>query len=328
MKIIACCIMAALQQCCCGQGGSGGFGGFTGAAAVGPQVMTAGTVFDPSGAPDPNVDLTVWRIGSYIARAKPDPDGKYSIWWQRWLAPVGERNAAQIRSTLIVRDQARNFVATRDVDETNTHLDLHMVEGLSLSGSVQDSGGKPMTGFNVRLMMPVNNWPSMLDQMLTDAQGSFNFKGLPQEGDYSVYVNIRTGSVDSGGYGSGRATLAAKDARTNHYTFPAFVLKKADRKVAGYVLDSDKKPLAGALLSLSGEGQPRLPGVKTDQWGHFALDGACEGPLEVFAFTIPPGGGVPRTVGTLNAVSGQAIRGGDTNLVLTSGGKPPEANAR
>jgi hypothetical protein len=84
-KIIAFCIMAALQPCCFGQGGGGGgggFGGLAGAAVVGQQVTTTGTIFDPSGAPDPNVDLTVWRSSRSIGTANSDADGKYSIQWQ------------------------------------------------------------------------------------------------------------------------------------------------------------------------------------------------------------------------------------------------------
>jgi hypothetical protein len=372
MKIIACCIMAALQQCCLAQGGGGGggFGGLRGAAAVGPQVTTTGTVFDPSGAPDPNASLTVWRTSRPVATTNADAGGKYSIQWQ---APATRANAAQIKSTLIVRDQARNFVATRELDETNTRLDLRLREGLSLSGSVQDPGGKPLTGFDVRLAVPVNNWPSALDRTLTDAQGSFNFNGLPQGEDCSLIVNlplstagvgaftiigsavvphtnpVPSSGVSTGGYGFARATLAAKDTRTNHYAFPVFVLRKADRKVAGHVLDADNKPLAGAILRLNGEGQPLLPSVTTDQQGRFAVDGVCEGPLRISVITIPPGpgGGVPTvtlhgagvmsiwsgapgvgvTAAALNAVNGQDIRAGDTNLVLKLGDKPPETNA-
>jgi len=347
MKLIACCIMAALQQFCFGQGGGGGGGGSMAPAAAGPQVTTTGTVFDPSGAPDPNANLTVWQTSRSIGTANPGADGRYSI---QWHAPAARANAAPITSTLIVRDPTRNFVATRELDETNTRLDLRLREGLSLSGSVQDAGGKPLAGLEVRLVMPVNNWASALDRTLTDAQGTFNFKGLPQGEDCSLYVNMPIAStggftiagsaiiartnpapssgVSTGGYGLARATLAAQDARTNHYAFPAFVLRKADRKIAGHVLDADNKPMSGAMLSLSGEGQPRLPSITTDQQGHFAVDGLCEGPLKISVMTIRVGmGGGGITSAALNAVNGQEIRAGDTNLVLKLEGKPPDTNA-
>ena len=348
MKLIACCIVAALQPCCFAQGGGGGGGGSIAPAAVRPPVTTTGTVFDPSGAPDPNASLTLWRTSRRIARTNADAGGKYSIQWE---APVARANAAQIKSTLIVRDQARNFVATRELDETNTRLDLRLREGLSLSGSVQDPGGKPLTGLDVRVAVPVNNWPSALDRILTDAQGSFNFKGLPQGEDCYLTVNlplstagvggftivgstvithtnpVPSSGVGTGGYGFVTATLEANDTRTNHYAFPVFVLRKADRKVAGHVLDADNKPMPGAMLSLSGEGQPMLPSVTTDQQGRFDVDGVCEGPLKIFVNTIHPGPGGGRTVAALHAVNGQDIRGGDTNLVLRLGDKPPDTNA-
>ena len=348
MKLIACCIVAALQPCCFGHGGGGGGGGSIAPAATGPRVTTTGTVVDPSGVPDPNASLTVWRTSRSFGTAKPDADGKYSIQWQ---APTAGADPAQIKSILIVRDQTRNFVATRELDETNTHLDLRLREGLSLSGAVQDPGGKPLAGIEVRLSMPVNNWPSALDRTLTDAQGAFNFKGLPQGEDCSLYVNIPLSSssvggftivgsaviprtnpvpssgVSTGGYGLARATLTAKDTRTNHYAFPVFVLKKADRKVAGHALDADNKPLAGAMLSLSGAGQPLLPSVTTDQQGQFAVDGLCEGSLKISVMTIRVGMGGGATPAALNAVNGQDIRAGDTNLVLKLGDKPPDTNA-
>jgi 5-hydroxyisourate hydrolase-like protein (transthyretin family) len=290
----------------------------------------------------------VWQTSRSIGTASSDADGRYSIQWQ---APTARVGPAQIKSVLIVRDPVRNFVATRELDETNTRLDLRLREGLSLFGLVQDPGGKPLAGVEVRLVMPVNNWESALDRTLTDAQGAFNFKGLPQGEDCSLYVNMpastaRVGGftiagsaiiartnpapssgVGTGGYGVARATLAAKDTRTDHYAFPAFVLRKADRKVAGHVLDADNKPMAGAMLSLSGEGQPRLPSVTTDQQGRFAVDGLCEGPLKISVVTIRVGAGGGVTPATLNAVNGQDIRAGDTNLVLKPGDKPPDTNA-
>jgi uncharacterized GH25 family protein len=81
--------------------------------------------------------------------------------------------------------------------------------------------------------------------------------------------------VTAKGYGAAGAVLKAADTKTNHYEFPTFVLKRANRKLAGQVLGLDGKPVAGAQVTVNVEGQagplPR-PSAKTDGQGHFAFD--------------------------------------------------------
>jgi hypothetical protein len=254
--------------------------------------------------------------------ANTDANGKYIV---QWPPPAAEGSAAVIPtivSVLTARDPARNLGVAQYLYATNTHVDVHLSEGLSLSGSVKDSGGKPLNGCNVSLTLIDANYSYTLDQGTTDAEGSFNFRGLPQEDGYRVYVNAGR----AGGYGVAHGTLEAAEAHTNRYAFPAFVLKKADRKLAGYVLDGNTKLLAGAIVTFSGEGQLSLPFATTDQQGYFVFDGVCEGPIKVFVRApFPAGGGVAVT---LNEGRGQDVRGGDTNLVLKLGGAQPDGEAR
>ena len=51
-------------------------------------------------------------------------------------------------------------------------------------------------------------------------------------------------------------------------------LKAANLKLSGQVLDADNKPVAGAYVSLYGEGQPN-GNVRTDRDGRFTLDRVC-----------------------------------------------------
>ena len=323
-NVIAFCVLALIQQCCSGQVGGGG--GPASRAPGGPPVTTAGTVFDPSGAPVPYAGITIWRTSRPISVTNADADGKYSI---QWHAPVAPANAAPAASVLMVRDPVHNLVAARDLKDTDIHVDLHLVEGLDLSGSVQDPAGNPLTNLQVRLTVPIGNWYCALDQAMTDAQGSFRFRALLPEREYTMSVNIPGpgSSVSTGGYGSRNGTLAAKDTLTNRYAFPAFVLSKADRKIAGYVLDGSNQPLAAVSLNISGAGQPTMLKVTTDEKGHFALDGVCDGLLTMSFLDRGKPRGIPPSVVYLSAVNGQGIRAGDTNLVLMLGDKQPDANA-
>ena len=279
---------------------------------VGPippvKTTTTGTVLDPSGALAAGVELRLVRTDMDAmggAEAFTDANGKYSFEWQS-PGLLGSTAANESRPPiLIVQDPKHNFSMARYLYTTNTNVDLRLAEGLSLSGCVNDTGGKPARGFKVILTMLDGGYRFTLDQSLTDAQGRFDFKGLPQEKAYSVSVNE---SRAAKGYGVATGILTAREAHTNHYVFPAFVLKKADLRLAGYVLDADHRLLPGAVVSLSGEGQPALPPATTDLQGHFSFDGVCEGPVTIFAGGPTPAGGGAEA--TLNRGRGQEVRGG------------------
>src|ERR1019366_9990675 len=103
------------------------------------------------------------------------------------------------------------------------------------------------------------------------------------------------------------------DSKTNHYEFPAFVLKRADRKLAGQILGRDGKPVAGARVNMSGQGQLMFREAKPDGQGHFHFDGVCAGEVRVNAryYTSPD---------FRNSEEGDVkAQGGDTNVVIRLG---------
>jgi hypothetical protein len=139
----------------------------------------------------------------------------------------------------------------------------------------------------------------------TDAQGAFSIPALPQGHYYNTDV------ITAPGYGSAGGELREKDSRTNRYVFPTFVLKPANRKLAGQVLGSDGKPVAGAKVEFDGKGQPNSggepdEGLATDAQGRFHFDAVCEGPVIV-------------SVNYANSWGNIAAHGGDTNVVLRVG---------
>ena len=92
------------------------------------------------------------------------------------------------------------------------------------------------------------------------------------------------------------------DPKADHYDFPPLVLKIANRKLAGRVLGTDGKPVAGVQVCMRGEGQPNGNAI-TDADGRFAFDAVCEGAVTVNANS--------------KGASGQAeVMGGDMNVVI------------
>jgi len=88
-----------------------------------------------------------------------------------------------------------------------------------------------------------------------------------------------------------------------------FVLKLADRVLAGQVLNENDKPVAGAYVNLSGDGQPN-GNMTTDSKGRFHFQ-VCEGQIRLFA-NSPQGGGFAQAT----------AEAGDTNVVMNLSSQP------
>jgi hypothetical protein len=88
-----------------------------------------------------------------------------------------------------------------------------------------------------------------------------------------------------------------------------FVLKLADRVLAGQVLNENDKPVSGVNVSLNGEDQPD-GNMTTDSKGRFHFQ-VCEGQVRLFAYSQNGGGNAQATA-----------EAGDTNVVMTLSSQP------
>jgi protocatechuate 3,4-dioxygenase beta subunit len=275
-----------------------------------PPPTITGIVRDPAGAPVAGA-LVSFHPGQYpdapdYSEVTTDKNGRYEIILKLsretsfWSGPISETNG------VVARDLERNLVAIQEFEKIPATLDLNLQPGITLSGSVQDTNGAPVANATVDLRFSLGGtMPSWTPHPAkVNARGLFSFPAMPQGRVYYIL------EVTAKGYGSSGGRAQAADTKTNHYEFPAFVLKRADRKLAGQVLGQDGKPVAGATVNLSGAGQPqfflyRQDGT-TDSQGHFAFDALCEGLVTVSA--------------RANNVQGNApAQGGDTNVVIRLG---------
>jgi len=218
---------------------------------------------------------------------------------------------------LMARDFARNLAAIEEAG--GLPRDIVLQPGFTLSGAVKGVDGAPLKGIPVNFLCETGNTIFKLAPVpvMTDAAGAFTFPALPRGVQYIVY-NVDTAP----GYGSVSATVKPADTQTDHAVLPAFVLKLANRKLAGKVLGPGGEPVAGARVFLRGEGQPigrdkldatRGPGSNypgqgpmtvTDATGNFSLNSVCEGLVQLYAESRPD-----RTGGAL-------AHGGDTDVVV------------
>ena len=279
-----------------------------------PSATIIGMVRDPAGAPAPGVAVALYP-GRYpdapeYAEVKTDDNGRYVVILQSKQPKnpagglrTGRGNPADLTNCLMARDFARNLAAIQGFSGTPQNMDLNLQPGITLSGFVKDAKGAPMSNTEVNLIfLSGHSAPRLsLRPLQTDAQGAFSIPALPQGCDYYLAL------TNVPGYGPAGGQLLAKDAQTNRYEFPTFVLKPADRKLAGHVLGPDGKPVAGAKVNFLGAGQSvKREEPLTDASGYFAFEAVCEGLVTV-------------TANNGSSSGNTSAQGGDTNVVVRLG---------
>lgn len=260
-----------------------------------PPPRIAGVVRDASGAPVPSLELSIFpNWGQSAGGATTDAKGRYEMLWNpQRIGPAGSGFC------LLARDVARNLATAQDVDEGTTKLDLQLASGLVVVGRVEDVNGKPLSDATVRLYLWSGNSGSQLDNkpIKTDAQGHYEITALPAGRKYSMDATAK-------GYGSANQNIQ-EDAETNRIELAPCVLRVADHKLAGEVVDADDKPVARANVFMYGQGQPNTS-VRTDAKGRFKFDAVCEGTVQLSANS-------QRAYGNARAEAG------DTNVVIKLG---------
>ena len=255
-------------------------------------VTISGTVYDPSGAPDPGV--TLWMApGAIPTNSMSDANGRFTVSWRPLQA---------METLLVGRDLERNLATTISIDRTATNVDLHLREGLTLSGTVQDNFGAALKGATVQLALKAPGMSAGFTRQpaTADESGAFTFNVLPQGQSYGVMVRAP-------GFGTTNLTLGADQTQTARLELPPVKLQPADRPLEGQVVGPDDQPVPGATVQVSGSGQPTAS-TRTDANGHFAMK-VCEGMATVFAIaqrntmnSQPASGNVQAHAGDLNVV--------------------------
>jgi hypothetical protein len=278
------------------------------AAAARRTVTITGTVFDPSGAPAPGVEMSLMPRGQ-SQDSKSDAGGKFTVSWPPVIAWMGM--TPPVIELLVGRDLEHNFAATASVDENTTNMDLHLKAGLVLSGSVQDNNGAAVNTATVRLTLTTLSSRSAVGAQpaTVDEQGAFTFSALPQGRAYDL-------TVTAPGFAFTNVLLAATGTQMASLKLPPIKLKPMNKRLEGWVVGPDDKPVPGAMVMVSGPGQATAS-ARTDANGHFALM-VCEGTIRVTAM-VPIN---QNNNGQLRSTSVQA-HSGDLDVVLKLGVPAP-----
>ena len=252
-----------------------------------------GTVTGPDDKPVSGAQVAVFPTSNGRQWFKTGAAGEYSLTWslQQWQLQNG--NSAY----LVVRDLARNLAAAEELPDDATNLNVKLKPALTLGGVVKDESGAPVSGAEVGLWFRAGNTLDSLDeqQKPAGADGRFEIKCLPADGRYTVWATAK---------GYGRIQQQVEDeSETNRLDLEPFVLKLANRVIAGVVLTDDDKPASGANVQINGDGQPQGQ-TTADSKGRFHFQ-VCEGMVRIIAF--PQSGGV---------AAQESVDAGDTNIVM------------
>jgi hypothetical protein len=256
-----------------------------------------GVVTDAGGQPATGAQVAVFpNNGTRWFRT--GTNGAYNLAWslQPWQAQSGD-------ALLVVRDATHNLAATEDLSEDVTNLDVKLKPALTVTGQVKGVGDSPLHSAQVGLWLKVGNGYDQLNEQMTavNAEGRFEIKCLPLEAQYMVFATAK-------GYGRSQQQFEP-DTETNRLELAPFVLKPANRVIAGQVLTDGDKPASGVNVQLNGEDQPDGY-VTADSKGRFHFQ-VCEGQIRLFAYSQSGGGNAQATV-----------EAGDTNIVINLSSSP------
>jgi protocatechuate 3,4-dioxygenase beta subunit len=254
-----------------------------------------GTVADADGKPAGGAQVAVFpNNGAHWV--KTGTNGEYSLNWSLQSWQLQNRGAM-----LVFRDPARNLAGTEELPEETTNLDVKLKPALTVAGLVKNVDGSPLANAQVGVWLKAGNSYEQLNGQMAaaDAQGRYEIKCLPPDAQYMVFATAK---------GRGRSQQQVQgDSETNRVELSPFVLKLADRVLAGQVLNENDKPVSGVNVSLNGENQPD-GNMTTDSKGRFHFQ-VCEGQVRLFA----------NSQGGFAQATAEA---GDTNVVMTLSSQP------
>ena len=182
--------------------------------------------------------------------------------------------------------------------EDATNLNVKLKPALTLTGHVKNAADSPLTGAQVGLWLKAGRGYEQLNEQMNpvNAEGRYEIKCLPPDAQHMVYATAK-------GYGKSQQQVEPA-LETNRMELAPFVLKLADRVIAGQLLHDNDKPASGADVQLSGDGQPDGY-MATDSKGRFHFQ-VCEGQIHLLAFSQSGAGSAQTTV-----------EAGDTNIVMS-----------
>ncbi len=259
-----------------------------------------GVVYDDAGEPLEGVEVKIMPHGGGRETHMSDTEGKFTVTWdpRYWssdtvhclVARHKERNlavaeiAGEAGSTPAPARRLRPRIGAvaQLAGEAGSTAELKLRPGATFTGEVVDPNGRGIAGAELRIMLCVANWGSMLESsrdVRTDTKGKFEVPAIPPDQRYNVTALAQ---------GYGQCEIDLEESRVvggDRVEVGRFELALANMSVTGLVVDAEGKPVPNAGVHCYGDGRTGQPEVRTqaDAEGKFTLDGVCAGRIRINA---------------------------------------------
>ena len=254
--VIGCCLAAA--------GLSAAQVNTTTRAASLPTIR--GVVKDKDGKPV--AGASVWfKFSSGVVTG---PDGSFEL--KLDTAGPGEAGPTEI----LARHAQLGLAGVAEVPQDDKPIELKLASAPKLLGKVTDAEGKPIPNAELRLTRMSGQFGFSVGQTPTpksDAEGRCEIKAIPP-GNYWV-------SATADGFGVKQEKFSVAEGPAEAIE-KSFALPEAKLSISGIVVDMDDKPVAGANVSVYGQGQPQR-WVKSDAAGKFVIENVIAGLVQLQA---------------------------------------------
>ena len=236
------------------------------------QPKITGVVRDEAGNPVEGVKLKVCPMGREGVAS--DAEGKFEVNYD----PGSWSSRGEIPEMyLVARYEEGDLASAVEIGEDTKTQDIQLKPGVTLIGKVVDPNNKGIQNTRLTIMLRASNWGSSLGNNIAqiDPEGNFEVKAVPAGYQYSIYAR-------ADGYGENHIEVDTENAVNNRLDAGTLTLPIANLSVSGVVVDANDKPVPGARVSCSGEGQS-YQNTQTDANGKFTLDKICKGNVRIYA---------------------------------------------
>ena len=273
-----------------------------------PRDLT-GLVSNPSGQPAARV--TVSLVPQRTSPVQTDSAGRYHLHWETSVSRMSATTNFRQPLLASVRDATHDLAGMKSIDDNTTNLDLKLGPALTLAVQVRDPEGKEITGAYGLLSVYSGNYNLPFgDQLFANTNGIVEVKGLPAGQKYRL-------NLEAPDFGIAGIDADATATTSSRLELPPVMLPRADKTLAGQVVDAEGKPVSGANVTLQGQNQ-RSQTARANSQGRFQFDKVVSGTVRISALNFA-GPNPPVTVEAL---------AGDTNVIFRLTNNPNAISAR